>query len=850
MYRKLYVRTLISVVMLLTLLIPGTSSLTAQPAAPQMSQQLDSDSLLFVKETSITNAIARLEAGELDLYTYMTANPAIAQQVAASPSLEAYTNYGSYNELTLNPSGPVFSGTGKLNPFAVPRVREALNWLVDRDYIANAILGGLGTPRWHALNTVSYDYTLAADAAHALELVYGYNKTLAQNVIAAEMMALGATLIGNKWQYAGEPVELIFLIRVEDERRQIGDYVANQLEDIGFTVNRRYVTAGEASPIWMSSNPADGLWHIYTGSWVATVVSRDLGDNFLFFYTNQGLNVPLWQAYVNTPEFFEVAQRLGTHEFATVEEQRALLVQALELALEDSVRIWLFDRALITPRRAAVSYASDLYGSFNSSYLWPYTLSRTGAYSTPLTIATVSFLTEPWNPLGGTNWLYDRPIIGATGDNALLRGPYNGLALAQRIESATVTIQEGYFARQTYDWVTLDFAPTIPVPGDAWADWDAAAQRFLTVSEVYTQPVTALRKSVVTYPVNLTSSVTWHDGSPFSIADILLNIILTFDPAKEASAVYDPAAVSQLNGFKSVFRGVRILSTSPLVIETYMNTVALDAEHCVSTWWPTYTTGPGAWHNLTLGLLAEAAGEAAFGASKANDLGIEWLDYVSEPSLAILNNQLSAAQLTHYIPYSPTLAAYISAPEATARYTNLAQWFSDRGHFWIGTGPYYLREIAADRSTLVLQPYTAFPDPPEKWDDFTTPAIPEVSVSGPESIERGETVTYTVSITLDGQPYPDSDIEAVRYQVLDSANRVWLIGDAVSAPAFGLAHARVTTTTGAWLIILDAEATRRLPPGSSQLIVTAASKHVVIPGYADQPFIGPGAEIYLPLVVR
>lgn len=850
MYHKLYVRTLISAVMLLTLLIPGTASLTAQPAAPQMSLQFDADSLLFVKETSPTNAIARLEAGEIDLYTYMTADPAIAQQVAASPDLEAYTSYGSYNELTLNPSGPVFSGTGKLNPFAVPRVREALNWLVDRDYITTAIMGGLGTPRWHALNTVSYDYTLVADAAHALELAYAYDKDLAQNVIAAEMAALGATLIGNKWQYAGEPVELIFLIRVEDERRQIGDYVANQLEDIGFTVNRQYVTAAEASPIWMRSNPADGRWHIFTGGWITTVVPRDLGDDFLFFYTNQGLNVPLWQAYVNTPEFYEVAQRLCYYEFPTLEERRALLVQALGLALEDSVRVWLVERTAITPRRAAVSYTSDLYGGFNGSYLWPYTLDRTGVYATPLTIATVSFLTEPWNPLGGTNWFYDRPIIGATGDNALLIDPYNGLALAQRIESAEVIIQEGHSVRQTYDWVTLDFAPTIPVPGDAWANWDATTQRFLTVSEVYTQPVTALRKSVVTYPVDLTSSVTWHDGSPFSIADILLTIILTFDRANEASAVYDPAAVGQSDAFRSTFRGVRIVSTSPLVIETYSNSFSLDAEHCVSTWWPTYTNGPGAWHNLTLGLLAEAAGEAAFGASKANDLGIEWLDYISGPSLAILNNQLSAAQLTHYIPYSPTLAAYISAPEATARYTNLAQWFSDRGHFWIGTGPYYLREIAADRNTLVLQPYAAYPDPPEKWDDFTTPAIPEASLSGPASIERGETVTYTVSITRDGLPYPDADIETVRYQVLDSANRVWLTGDATPAPAFGLAHARAATTTGEWLITLDAEATRRLPPGSSQLIVTVASKRVVIPAFADQPFIGPDAEIYLPLVIR
>ncbi len=56
----------------------------------------------------------------------------------------AYKSYGSYNELTFNPAGPVFSGTGKLNPFGVPAIREAMNYLIDRTYIAEEIMGGPG----------------------------------------------------------------------------------------------------------------------------------------------------------------------------------------------------------------------------------------------------------------------------------------------------------------------------------------------------------------------------------------------------------------------------------------------------------------------------------------------------------------------------------------------------------------------------------------------------------------------------------------------------------------------------------------------------------------------------------
>ena len=52
----------------------------------------------------------------------------------------------------------------------------------------------------------------------------------------------------------------------------------------------------------------------------------------------------------------------------------------------------------------------------------------------------------------------------------------------------------------------------------------------------------------------------------------------------------------------SHFKGVKIVSTDPLVIETYDDLYYLDAEYMVTTWWPDYTYGPGAWHNIGLGV--------------------------------------------------------------------------------------------------------------------------------------------------------------------------------------------------------------------------------------------------------
>jgi peptide/nickel transport system substrate-binding protein len=158
-------------------------------------------------------------------------------------------------------------------------------------------------PRWVPLNTASRDYAELAAEARAIEMSYPYDLKLAQEVIAKEMGNLGSRLVNGKWNYGGQPVEIILLIRTEDERRAIGDYLGDQLEAIGFTVDRQYKSAAEASPVWMGSDPNDGLFHIYTGGWITTVIPRDLSGNFSFFYTDRGLILSYGRTLPRHPNF-------------------------------------------------------------------------------------------------------------------------------------------------------------------------------------------------------------------------------------------------------------------------------------------------------------------------------------------------------------------------------------------------------------------------------------------------------------------------------------------------------------------------------------------------------------------
>ena len=62
--------------------------------------------------------------------------------------------------------------------------------------------------------------------------------------------------------------------------------------------------------------------------------------------------------------------------------------------------------------------------------------------------------------------------------------------------------KEGLPVAKTLDWLTLTTAPSIEVPADAWVDWDAMNQMFITAGEKFTSTLTALSKITVTYPAD------------------------------------------------------------------------------------------------------------------------------------------------------------------------------------------------------------------------------------------------------------------------------------------------------------------------------------------------------------
>lgn len=817
---------------------PTEAMPTEEPALPRTERHGGWLDEINVSVVSRDSALSQLQAGAIDFFSFNLASdvyPAIRQA-----SLSSTQSLGGYYGISLNPA--VFTDENALNPFSNRKVREALNWMIDRNYINQEIYAGGSLPKLLPITTQLVEYTNLIDTARALETKYAYNLDRAKAVIDAEMPAMGATLgADGKWQFNGAPITLTFLIRSDGDgtRRPIGDYVSNQLEALGFTVDRQYKTSSEVFPIWLGTKASDGQWHMYTAGYVSSGLGtlRDESGNLQQSYLNTSIQASEpFISNVSDPEFQKLGDDLAQGKFDTREQRNAMMARALELAMEDSLFVWVIDQQVYAPYNNNVQVTYDLATGPESTNVGPYNLRFKDVEGGVMKIGTNDLFTQPWNTVGGSNWVWDTGVMRATvmgtsnfgGGAGLMADPYTGLAYPQRIVSAELTFKEGLPINQNLDWLTVNEVPQVDVPEDAWVDWDAVNQRFITAGEKFPEGLTANVKSVVVYPDDLFETVKWHDGSPISVGDFVMNMIQGFDPGKPDSAIYDPSLALSIDAALIAFKGYRITSTDPLTIESYTDAYVTDAELNIAPLWPQSAfglTGENNWQILAISNLAESAGELAYTSDKSDTLEVENTSWVGGPSLEILNKYLDQAAAESYIPFEPTLGQYITKEEADLRYANLKAWFEEHGHFWIGTGPYYLDRVFTTEKSLVLKNNFDFVDLADRWAQFSEPKLATTFLDGPGQVKSGEEAVFDVTISFKDEPYKLADIVRVKYILYDATGAVVSVGDAV-----GIAD-------GQYQVTLSAEETAKLPTGSARLEVAVVPITVAIPSFTSLDFV-------------
>jgi len=207
----------------------------------------------------------------------------------------------------------------------------------------------------------------------------------------------------------------------------------------------------------------------------------------------------------------------------------------------------------------------------------------------------------------------------------------------------------------------------------------------------------------------------FHDGTRMSAADLLYAYMFAWrwsTPDEAEPASYDPAIAAATAPLRQALMGFRLIGTDAaaksfrvgdfnvtrelFIVDVYLAIPSEDPEQAAAVA-PPWSTLP--WHVLVLMEEAVDRGWAAFSAAEAQRRGVEWLDLVRSPEMnAQLLKMVEEFAAAGYRPEA--LETFVTADEARSRWTALAEFFRERGHFLVTNGPYRLKSWSAEGVVL------------------------------------------------------------------------------------------------------------------------------------------------------
>ncbi len=765
------------------------ATVTAAPPArytpPHNKPGPAAERILF-KAFDVDRAPLDFQAGQMDAYLFSLKTNA-ARELRNKEGVRLVEAPATTISLVLNPAP---APAGQLNPFAIKEVRQAVQYLVNRDLIVSQIYRGAALPMLTHLSPTDFDFLTVFDVVKSSD--YRYDPERARGIIQREMTKAGAQLVGGRWEFQRQPVRLKFIVRVEDERREIGDLVRAELERAGFTVAPSYQQFAPAVLAVYSSDPQALEWHLYTEGWSRGAPQRyDFSGINSFAAPWQG-NMPgwresgFWQYEQKTLD--ELGQRLFTGNFASLDERNELYRRMTEIALDESVRVW------VTTVQNSFPVQSKVQGITEDLVAGPKTQRSIREAYIPgkedLALGNLWVWTErtTWNPVGGFGDLYSNDIWRHLTDPLIVNHPFSGNPVPYRA---------------TFEVETAGPSGKLPVPPDAII-WDAQADRWKEVGP----GVRATSRAV--YDLSKYLSARWHHGQPITMADAIYSIAqgyeLAFDPDK--SRIEFALGVTA-RPYLNTFRGYRILENDRL--EVYVDFWHFEKSQIGAYAAPTGLGMP--WEVLAaMDDLVFGQRRAAYSDTAAARFNVTWLSLVQRRDAGLVERTLRRFQSERSVPagyFTIGNRALVSPDEALARYKAAIDWFERYGLLVISNGPFFLSRYDPPAQFAEI---TAFRDPsyPFKPGDFFLGNAPRLEIqrvdAGP--VRAGRDTEVSVTVTGPGKV-------GVRYILFDpAAGKVVRTGEATPGAA------------GRLVVKIEGAATAGLQPGLYQLVLAAYSDDV------------------------
>ncbi|MFZ8793401.1 MAG: ABC transporter substrate-binding protein, partial [Acidilobaceae archaeon] len=733
---------------------------------------------------NIPDVPAAITTGKIDLYIFGRLPAAMAESLAATPGIRIVTAPAGLTDLVLNPA-PVqilkFPGreskeTAALklgvnplliryvkyieaerktevelcgvvdvprgveevfradkvnfNPFCIREIRFELQYVFDRERIAREVYRGFALVKYTFYGPDDPTYADLADviAKYAFE----YNFERAKRNIEDIMRAVGADLIGGKWHYRGQRVDIIGIIRVEDERLEIGRSFALELVKLGFNVIPSELTFGPAIGIVYGTNPIDFQWHFYTEGWGKGVLDRYDEGNLAQFGADVLGYLPGWgeAEYWNYKHELTIDGR-NASDYArdayymnvkSKEEWLEALRRGTDLAIRESIRIWGFATLDRWPVRAEVQGLTIDLGAGLRSPLncrgW-FVPGRTDIKVGHLWVWTA---TTVWNTFRGFRDVYSVDPARCTHDFVVWRHPFTGMPIPFR---AKFTVE------------TAGPDGKLKVPDDAlW--FDVKGKTWVYARELGRTEAT----SKVVFDMSRFLGAKWHNGQTITWADLLGTLALYLD------AVYDPEKAATERAFVAVnkedfdtFVAVRPVGNN---LEVYINYWHFEPAY-IAEWAAIDTRVP-----FELVVAQTYAGyiakEFALDLARARAENLPWLSLALKAHAEKVAGYFKdgSIKFDDFKSYVTTPAGALMTPaEWDARVRALLSWFDKTSTLWVSNGPYMLTYYSSEEQKLILEAFRdpTYPFGPRDWVfgeakpvAITKIEAPLVPVGGPAKI--------------------------------------------------------------------------------------------------------------------
>ncbi|MEM0440684.1 MAG: ABC transporter substrate-binding protein [Candidatus Caldarchaeum sp.] len=724
-----------------------------------------------------------LERGDIDIYLYNMRVSRI-QALEARPDITVVRAPSLLLSLILNPA-PDQRG---FNPFSIKEVRQGFQYLVNREYVSRELYRGLATPMTTHLTPYDYDYAQFFNTI--LETGIKYDPEYGNRIISNALTAAGAVKRDGKWFYRDNPITIKFIIRTEDERREIGDLVASELEKAGFTVDRIYLPFAQAIARVYTTDPVEFTWHIYTEGWGRGALEKYDSASINQFCAPWLGNMPGWQEFgywqYSNPLLDEIGQRILKGQYSSRQERDQLYLRALRECVSESVRIWVAVVLQSTPlSKQLKGITEDLAAGargiwtlreahvpgrdvLNVGHLWVWT---------PRTV---------WNPVGGFGDVYSSDLWRAIADPALTRHPFSGLPMPFR---ASYTVE------------TAGPTGTLQVPSDAFT-WDAASKTWRNI------PPGTRAISKVVFDYSQYTSSKWHHGIPITMADVLYRIYQTFDIAyDDVKSRIEFALAYTSRPILETFKGFRILDANRL--EVYVDYWNFEQSY-IAEYAEAFGGGMpwellAACDDLVFTRRLVAYSDTAAARFRVDQLNLVLREQVNYVRLAV--NDFIAKNYFPANVFTVGGKTYETPENAAARYRTLLNWINTYNLAVVSNGPYYLAVFDPASQFAELRAFRepTYPFKPGKW-YFGAVQKPRI-----QRVEGNVVISGEATITVRVAGPPDT---AVTYLLKDPATGAVI--DSGTAKTHG----------EPLRINIPASKTAGLSPGFLELVAVAYSDEV------------------------